>query len=381
MMQQSKQNNKGVSTKTLLKERVLEYTTRCIKCHRCMDVCPVTKGTFSIDELNQATIDGQKITSTITTFAFSCTQCGRCVPVCPVDIRRDHMMRYIKYRLRDQKPWGYTRYLFIRGPNKKGMHRIAQKLYIAGKKMATRNLAGYMETIPAEHADVLFYPGCYIYSTETMRQTLRLLNHLGEPYAVLGGVTTCCGAPHLLQGELDQADRCYELLSQKIHASNPKILLTSCAECFEVLEQIKQRENLQVEVLGVAEYLLRYPEKFPGTKTHGKIVVHDSCRFHRESLQGRAALKTAACFGELVELFPKPTSSCCYQWNHGNDPGNPTRRTHYLSTVKTMAPTLACTCLTCYEEFKKISTDVEIIDILQLFEDALDATQSLEQRR
>jgi Fe-S oxidoreductase len=183
-----------------------------------------------------------------------------------------------------------------------------------------------------------------------------------------------------LQGELDEADRCYDLLAQKIHASNPKILLTSCAECYEVLEQIKQRENLQVEVLSVAEYLLRHPEKFPGTKTHGKIVVHDSCRFHRESLQGRVALKVAARFGEPVELSPKSTSSCCYQWNHGNDPGNPTRRRHYLSTVKTMAPTLACTCVTCYEEFKKISTDVEIIDILQLFEDALNANHSKEQR-
>ena len=375
------QTSESSSTKTTLQRTVSEYAQQCIQCHRCMDACPVTRKSFSIDELNSATIDIHLVSSTIKSFTFCCTQCGKCVPVCPVNIRRDLMMRYIKYELRSQKPWGYTRYLFIKGPDKTGINGIMQKLYIAAQKITTRDLASLMERTPLQKPDVLFYPGCYIYSTTTMRQTLRLLNHLGRPYAVLGGVTACCGAPHLLQGELDQADHCLEVLYRKIKISDPKVIITSCAECFEMLFQLKTRYNETFEVLSVVEYLLRYQDRFPAVKIRGKILVHDSCRFHGQTPQGEAARKTTEMFGEPVNPTLHQTSHCCYQWNHGSDPGNTIRQTSYLAAVKTTAPTLACVCLTCYEELKKIPTDVEIIDILQLFEDALDAKQPTERKQ
>ena len=50
----------------------------------------------------------------------------------------------------------------------------AEAVYLL-KKITTRDHARYMETTPVKKADVLFYPGCYIYSTKTVRQTLRLL--------------------------------------------------------------------------------------------------------------------------------------------------------------------------------------------------------------
>jgi Fe-S oxidoreductase len=235
-----------------------------------------------------------------------------------------------------------------------------------------------METTPAAKADVLFYPGCYIYSTKTIRQTRRLLDHLGGSYAVLGGLTACCGAPHLLQGELDEADHCAKLLTQKIKACQPKIIITACAECFEAVEQIKKMQKMDYEVLSVAQYLLRFPEKFPANIIRGKILVHDSCRFHEQSAQGVAARNAVSRFADLVTPPHTQLSSCCYQWNHGNDPNNAARQHTYLKSVGTRAKTLACNCLTCYEELQKVYTDVEIIDILQLFEESLDAAKTLE---
>jgi len=368
----------SLPTKTFLQGKVSEYIERCIECHRCMDVCPVTKDTFSINDLNLASHEGQIVPLKIKEFTFHCVQCGKCVPVCPMNIHRDHMVRYIKYKIRDQKPWSYTRYLFVKGPNLAGMKRIIQQLFIRLKKLTNKDLACFMETTPGKKADVLFYPGCYIYLTKTVRQTLRLLNHLGGSYNVLGGVTACCGAPHLLQGELDKADDCFEQLYEKIKACTPKIIITACAECFEAIEQIKKMYKMDFEILNVAQYLLRHQDKFPTKKIRGKITVHDSCRFQTQSLQGSAARDIASRFGELANHPMNQPSSCCYQWNHGSDPGNTIRRANYLAAVKTVAPTLACNCLTCYEELKKIYTDVEIIDVLQLFEEALDAAQTRE---
>jgi hypothetical protein len=182
--------------------------------------------------------------------------------------------------------------------------------------------------------------------------------------------------PHLLQGEFDQADECQKLLYQKIKNCNPKIILTSCAECFEAVEQIKKTYAMDFEVLSIVQYLLRYQNKFPVKKIRGKIMVHDSCRFPARSLQGIAAQKVVSRFAELVDPPGDQTSSCCYQWNHDSDHKNVLHRTKYLSEVKDNAPTLVCNCLTCYEEFIKTHTDVEIIDVLQLFEESLDATKT-----
>lgn len=370
-----------LDTAGFMRMTIPRYLDQCIQCHRCMDVCPVTKDSFSIQQLNQATQEDQQVPQMIREFAFHCTQCGKCAPVCPVDIRRDLMMRFLKWKVRDQKPWGYRRYLLVKGPNRRGLQAIIQNLYISAKKITTRDLARFMEDVPAKKADVLFYPGCYIYSTQTVRQTLRLLDHIGCNYNVLGGVTACCGAPHLLQGEFDQADDCLRLLHEKIKAVDPKIVITSCAECFEAVEQGKKMHNEHFEVLSVVEYLLRYKNKFPNRKIRGKITVHDSCRFKKESLQGVAVRSTALMFGDLVEQTTPHGSSCCYQWNHGCDPGNEPRRSLYLANVQKDAPTLVCNCLTCYEELKKTHSDVEIIDVLQLFEEALDAAESQEQKQ
>jgi Fe-S oxidoreductase len=334
-----------------------------------MDVCPVTKGSFSIDELNHATEQGADVPAGIKAFAFHCVQCGKCVPVCPMNIRRDYIVRYLKSKAKEEKPWRYKRYLLIKGP-KSGAVRLMQKLYVSLKKRTNRDIACYMETTPAKKAEVLFYPGCYIYSTDTVRQTLRLLDHIGCSYTVLGGVTSCCGAPHLLQGEFESADECLEDLRKKIKTAQPKIIITACAECFEAVSQIKTAYNERFEVLSVIQYLSRHMNKFPSKKTRGKIIVHDSCRFTKNSPQGVAARHTVSQFAELTEHTTQ-RSPCCFQWNYGHDPENTSRRLAYLSEIKKTAPTLACNCITCYEELKKIRTDVEIIDALQLFDEAL----------
>jgi heterodisulfide reductase subunit D len=380
MSDESSVPNDTKSTATFIWEIIPQYVDRCIKCHRCMDVCPVTKGEFSIDYLNQATLENQPVPSVIQKFAFHCTQCGKCVPVCPVIIRRDYMVRAIKSKLRNSKPWRYRRYLLVKGPDLTGLKNILQKLFVFTKKITQPDLASYMEKTPVKKADVLFYPGCYMYSKETMRQTLRLLHHIDCSFAVLGGVTTCCGAPYLLQGDFDKADHCLRLLYEKIKAVEPKVILTACAECFEAVEDIKKRYNEDFEVLTVIQYLLRNKQEFPKVKIKGKTMVHDSCRFTKGSPQGLAARTAVDLFGKHVEYLSLQGSVCCFQWNHGYDSDNVKRQKEYLVEVKKSASTLACNCLTCYEELKKIKTDVEIIDTMQLFIDALDATQSKERK-
>jgi hypothetical protein len=164
-----------------------------------------------------------------------------------------------------------------------------------------------------------------------------------------------------------------DLLHEKIKCVEPKIVITACAECYEAVSQIKTTWNEGFEVMSVAEYLLKNIDKFPQVKIRGKILVHDSCRFTKESSAGSVARHVVSIFGELVEHQNTQEVACCSHWNQGYDTANNIRRVTYLEDIKKVAPTLACSCLTCYEEFKKLRADVEVIDVLQLFEDALDS--------
>lgn len=364
-------NEKALHTKKQMSNAVTQYLDRCTRCHRCMDVCPVTKGAFSIEQLNDATNQDSNVPAVIKEFAWNCVQCGKCVPVCPVDIRRDTMVRFLRHKIREEKPWAYKRYLLIRGPRLGGFARFAQRRYTSVKRVLHRDLASYMETRPTKDAEVLFYPGCYLYSTDIIRQTVRLLNHIGCSYVVLGGMSTCCGMPHLLHGEFDRADECMNQLRRDINAVHPKIILTSCAECHDAISQLKLTYHEEYEVYSVVEYLLRHKDKFPLLKIRGDIIVHDSCRFSNGTPAGVAARKAASTFGTLVGTSPQQAMSCCSHWNHNHDSANTKRRLAYLKEMNTVAPVLACNCLTCYEEFKKLKTDLEIIDIIQLFGEAL----------
>jgi Fe-S oxidoreductase len=371
MSKQGTMNDKKINTKEQTASDVNQYLTSCKKYRSCMDVCPVTKGAFTIEQLNEATKQGINVPAVIKEFTWNCMQCGKCVPVCSAKVQRDIMVRSLKHRLREKKPWSYKRYVLIRGPKLRMFPRFLQRLYVASKKASYPDLAPFMEVRPTKQAEVLFYPGCYLYSKATVRQTLRLLDHIGCSYAVLGGMSTCCGIPHLLQGEFDQADECMRRLQQDIARVHPKTIITACAECHDAVMKIKTTYQEQYEVISVVEYLVRYQDKFPRVKVTGDILVHDSCRFSNKTPAGSAAQQAAATFGTLVAPPLQQSTSCCSHWNHDQDPANAQRRLAYLTEMRATAPTLACNCLTCYEEFKKIKTDINVIDVVQLYVDSL----------
>lgn len=361
-----------------LVDLVEDWVTRdldlCIGCDRCMAACPVSKEPFTIGELNHATEKGEPLPEGILDFAFNCVQCGRCVPPCPAGARRDTMVLYLRYKARRQKPQSYTRYIQIRGPVLPLPMRLAQKLYTLKKRLTVRQHARFMSRLPTRTAPLLFYPGCYVNSTGTMELSLRLLDHVGRPYEVLGGLDTCCGIPQMLQGELDLADKCLDALHAKVMVSRPETVITGCAECLEALLRIKAKYNEGFQVLSVVEYLMEHRDRFPEVKVRGPVTLHDSCRLSRRYRRGDTTRAAITRFAEVTEMeHTGDGSMCCYHWNHDSDPANREHRRERLAEARTAAPVLAFDCLTCLERFVKVEPepDLELMDVLELFDEAL----------
>ena len=227
-------------------------------------------------------------------------------------------------------------------------------------------------------SSLLFYPGCYIYNTTLTRRQIRLLGHIGESYVVLGGLTTCCGVPQLLQGEFDLADRCLDSLHEKIMKARPKIIVTSCAECLEALLRIRAKHHEDFEVLSVLEYLMRHADRFPKVKLRGKVTLHDSCRITRRYHRGDSTREAIDRFCDRVEMEDSGQGTmCCYYWNFGHDPANRDNRWRRIHSAKDVAEAIACDCISCYEKYESFSDDsLEVLDVLQLFEEAIDAHQT-----
>jgi Fe-S oxidoreductase len=200
---------------------------------------------------------------------------------------------------------------------------------------------------------------------------------VGVPYQVVGGIGTCCGIPQLVQGELELAEQCLDDLHGKIMVSAPEIIVTGCAECLEALLRIKAKFGEDYRVLSVTEYLMMHIDRFPDLKVRGKVTLHDSCRIARRYRRGDAARLAINRFAELEEVERNRDSTmCCYHWNHDHDPGNLKHRVDRFTEAKKAAPVMACDCLTCLEEFEKVEYDrkgLELIDVVQLFEEAMDA--------
>ncbi len=180
---------------------LVEYDLyNCIGCNSCMEACPVSKDPkMTIAELNSATMSDEPPKGPIYDFAVNCVQCGRCVPVCPPGVRRDLLVLYLKYKIKNY-PKSYESYVSLKRPKLSGPKKLA---LLALNRLKKKRVGRFYSKLDnpdlLRHSDLLFYPGCYIFN-EVCKKTAAILDYLGLDYEVLAGYTTCCGWPQLLQG-------------------------------------------------------------------------------------------------------------------------------------------------------------------------------------
>jgi hypothetical protein len=69
----------------------------------------------------------------------------------------------------------------------------------------------------------------------------------------------------------------------------------------------------------------------------------------------------------------KVAAQCCSHWNYDAFEGNENNRKDRLNEAKKAADIMACECVTCYERLSKIESETHVIDVIDFFENALDA--------
>jgi Fe-S oxidoreductase len=310
---------------------------------------------------------------------FECTTCMACVAACPVDI--DHLSMLLNMRRyqvldvgdiepeyqrvftnmeRSGDPWGY------------GEHRKTETLEKLGDVPVVE---------PGEEFEVLFWVGCWgLYddrSVETTRATLKVLEHFGVDFRILGDVEACCGENYRRMGNELQFQMNALTNLELLGSAKFKRLMVTNPHCHQVFGKDykdfvpEEWTGLPFEVVSVEEVVWSLVESkgLTGAKGVGDVAYHDSCFYGRYNGiydPQRALVKAGG--GEVVELDrSREEGFCCGAgggnfWREEAEPRVSWNRA--AEVMKSGAPTLAVSCPFC----------------LAMLEDGLKAQEGFEER-
>jgi Fe-S oxidoreductase len=288
----------GVNTINDFSWKQLLDAEACVSCGRCVENCPaaiagkplapekILKKIFGqIEKQNGDDLTGlDKIISSEE--IWSCTTCMACVQHCPVftdpadkiiDLRRHQTMHEgalpseTRPMIRNLELFGDT--------------------YGKGVAYKTDWLHDNEVNVLSTHhsqTDVLLWVGCsgafHPRYTEVLRSMVRILNHAGVEFAILGKKELCCG---------DQARRLgQEKLFSKLAKKNIDLLkqysfkkiVTLCPHCFHSLKHEYHAHGSKFDVSHASELVIslinekKIKPKYP---QHNLLTIHDPCYLGR----------------------------------------------------------------------------------------------------
>jgi Fe-S oxidoreductase len=311
-----------------------------------------------IDRESQPLIDHVVASQTL----WECTTCMACVAACPVDI--DHMSMLLNMRRyqvldvgdiepeyqkvftnmeRSGDPWGY------------GEHRKGETVAKLGEVPIAE---------PGEEFDVLFWVGCWgLYddrSIETTQATLRVFDHYGVDYRILGDGEVCCGENYRRMGNELQFQMNAQMNLEQFGGVTFKRLVVTNPHCHQVFGKDyrdfvpEDWDGIPFEVVSVEQEvagLVRW-QGLLGKKDVGEVAYHDSCFYGRYNgiYEEQRALVQAGG-GTVVELpRNREDGFCCGAgggnfWREESEPRVSWNRAAEI--METGAPTLAVSCPFC----------------------------------
>ncbi len=255
----------------------------CTRCGRCQDHCPafltekpLSPKTLILDLKEHLHERGPKvfrakakkttpdaipplIGSIIdTNVLWACTTCRNCMEHCPVyvehvdkiiDMRRyqvlmeskfpEELMEAFRGLEKNSNPWGLS--------------------YEARSDWVEELNVPLMSEISGEHVDFLFFVGCIRSYDDRNKKVaiamVRILNHLGIKFAILGMEEGCCGDPARRVGN----EYLYQILAQTnietFSRYKVKRILTTCPHCYNTLRNEYPQLGFNAEVIHHAEFL------------------------------------------------------------------------------------------------------------------------------
>jgi len=226
---------------TAVSSRVDAMVDACVRCGKCVEVCPVTDAAGMAQAEPVAVISG--VLDILRTgdgpaaarkWASSCVLSGECIKACDYGVNPRFLLAMARTRMTQaandepsMRRHGVENFRNLsRGVNvlarlqldEQTLDRLAQ----TGRKLTER---------PDEAPDFVFYTGCNVLKTPHIALlALDIMDALDVTYRVMGGPTHCCGIQHLRAGDTAAFGRVASNTLDKL-AQGKTGVLSWCPSC------------------------------------------------------------------------------------------------------------------------------------------------------
>lgn len=382
----------------------------CIQCNRCQDVCPaaVTGKSLSpsaieinkrmlLNEQGIAAGDIPLLSAVLNDEAlWACTTCGACMQVCPtqdeqmldiVDVRRHQVMVEGKFPHQLQAAF-------------RGMERTANPWGLSRDRRLDWAQDLHVLTIEENpQPDILYWVGCAAsydpQAQSTARALVRLLEHAGVSYAVLGKAEGCTGDSARRAGN----EFLYQHLAKESIATldrvSPKRIVASCPHCLNSLHNEFPQIGGNYEVVHHSAYLEELVEQgrlsLREAPQKGRVTFHDPCYLGRHNGVFDPPRNVLRILGQDVAEMPRSReeSFCCgaggAQFWKEEEPGGERIASNRIreaqSTLGKDGGTVAVGCPFCKSMLSSALPEggeapVAVYDIAELLAECIDVPES-----
>ncbi len=196
-----------------LGSRRAEILDACVKCGKCVEVCPMP-GPAGLDVTDPAAVAAGVYTLLQTgrgpaaarRWSEICTGSGHCIPACAHGVNPRFMLRLARINaLRGDRDPAALRQGGGRqfGAMSRGV-RTLSRLQLAPDLLARLGQIEALEPEP-DDPDIVFYTGCNVLKTPHIALLcLDIMDALDVRYVVRGGPSFCCGVYQFASGDLEK---------------------------------------------------------------------------------------------------------------------------------------------------------------------------------
>lgn len=302
-----------------------EELASCVGCGLCLPHCPTFRATGEealsprgrIAAMRAVQNENAPVTDEFVGFMETCVQCRGCEPACPSGVPFGHLMEATRSTLATQHritPWwqrwgfavlGHHRLLLVGST----ALALAQRLHLVPRRLGlTRLPVRRGPAVRPTGTDVWLFTGCVMdaWQRDVHRATARVLDALGQRYAVPGSGGACCGALHVHAGLTDATER----LARAVMASMPgdAPIVVNSAGCGAALKDYghllgtPEAVAFSARVRDVHEHVAPSMDRLVVRRRTEPVIVQDPCHLRHVQRSHLAVRTVLGAVAPLVEL-------------------------------------------------------------------------------
>ncbi|MHA2433529.1 MAG: (Fe-S)-binding protein [Candidatus Thorarchaeota archaeon] len=244
----------------------------CARCGFCTFVCPAYLETLwdsqsprgKLYQLKSLIEKNKPIPPDFADRIFKCTLCGACQDICQTNIPLLRFWQLTRNEIGKLEEWPeIVKYLdnsLLTTQNIMEMDQFDRTLWtdmvddlVEGKEMA--------------RAEVAYFAGCNISFKGTLahmgENTIRVFDHLGIDFTIMGEQEYCCGNPYFVAGEFDKAKELAKHNLSTLKDLGVRTIVFNCPGCHRAFSEeyphLLGKEAVEgIEFLPFSEFVLRY---------------------------------------------------------------------------------------------------------------------------